>query len=168
MGYNQRPDLTVYNFAGANRPHLLDTMITSTSPPSGGLLTMVQALIPGRAALKAEKYKNNMPKYKFGAPANNFGFTPLIFEVTGRMGSQVENLLKLNLKRAAEQRNIPFTTLWRYWISSLMIIFHRTIAKGILKRAVTLNGKFEGTWETEDQALRDFGEVNRNLGQDFE
>ena len=79
-----------------------------------------------------------------------------------------EWVVKLNLKRAAEQRNIPFTTLWRYWISSLMIIFHRTIAKGILKRAVTLNGKFEGTWETEDQALRDFGEVNRNLGQDFE
>ena len=166
---NQRPDLTVYNLAGVNQPYLLDTMITCTSPPSGGgMLTMEAALIPGRAALQAEKYKNNMPKYKNGAPANNFGFTPIIFEVTGRMGGQVEHLLKSNLKRAAEQRNIPFTTLWRYWISSLMVIFHRTVSRAILKRAVNINGKFEENWENDDQAMRDFSLVNRNIGNDFE
>jgi len=166
---NQRPDLTAYNLTGVNQPRLLDTMITCTSPPSGGgMLSMAAALIPGRAALKAEKYKNNMPKYKNGAPANNFGFTPLIFEVTGRIGAQVEHLLKSNLKRAAEQRNIPFTTIWRYWISSLMVIFHRTIARGILKRALNLNGKFVENWENDDQAMRDFSLVNRNIGKDFE
>ena len=53
---------------------------------------MAAVLIPGRAALNGEKYKNNMPKYKIGAPANNFGFTPLIFKVTGRMGAFKSNI----------------------------------------------------------------------------
>ena len=49
-----------------------------------------------------------------------------------------------------------------------MVIFHRTVARGILKRALNLNGKFVENWENDDQAMRDFTLTNRNIGKDFE
>ena len=126
---NQRPDLTVYNLTGVNQPHLLDTMITCTSPPSGGgMLSMAAALIPGRAALHGEKYKNNMPKYKIGAPANNFGFTPLIFEVTGRMGAKsniysnqiLKELLNKGIFHLQHYGDTGYLLLWLYFIVQLL------------------------------------------------
>ena len=158
---NKKPDLTVYNMVGSgNMPVLLDTMISCTSAPSGGTaLTMQKAKQEKRAATEAENTKKILEKYKVVAPANGFAFRPTTFEETGRMGNELETILKANLKHAAEVRMIPFTNLWRYWVSSLMVVLHRSIANGILRRSVAINGKFVEDWTNDKFAMLEFDNV---------
>jgi len=151
---NRRPDLTAFNLPTTNRPQVLDVQLTSPCPPNGGALTMAQAQVPLRAANKAAVNKER--KYRAVAPANNLGFIPLIFETTGRMHSNIDKLLHNSIKAAAINKGIPFEALWKYWISSLMIVIQRGNSDAIVKRSEKVNGNFVETYETSSLAIMDF------------
>lgn len=152
----QRPDLYCFNLAGyGGQPVILDTMITCPYPPSGGRLTFAEATKPLRAANHGEHIKNNMHKYKNLAPAGGYGFKPLLIETSGTFGKSLEKILKDNIKRAADARKIPNSTLWRFWISALSIVFQRSAATAILQNIYNSRKKINDI-EVTRQAILDF------------
>ena len=145
--------------ASSNCPHhVLDVQVTSPSPPNGGLLTLEQARVPLRAAKKAAEQKR--AKYRTIAPINNLGFIPIIFETTGSMHEDVLKLLAENLKAFSMQSGISFDTLWRYWISSLMVTLQSGNADAIMKRSSKVNGSYVENHETSPLTIADFDYIN--------
>ena len=80
---------------------------------------MKNAKIPLRAANKS--FQEKMRKYEHVAKANDLGFIPIVFETTGRMHPVARSLLVDVIQRTAKERGAPFTSVWKYWISSLML-----------------------------------------------
>ena len=85
-----RPDITAINLPGTDRSHLLDVTITSPIPSCNPQsLTMAEAIKPLRAAKIAKARKNN--KCLAAAHACNLEFSPIVFEITGRMHDDTED-----------------------------------------------------------------------------
>ena len=65
------------------------------------------------------------------------------------------------LEQASRVRQIPFTVLWKYWMSTLMFTLQRSMAQGIIGRSSEIYGRrFKETYETSRGAVRDFGYMN--------
>ena len=153
-----RPDIVVYNFPNQTQPQVLDIQITSPVPYRSGTLTISQARVPLRPANKA--VANKQRKYNGLAAANNLGFIPIVFEITGRLHSQATDLLRAALQTASERRAISYDTLWNYWISSLMITLQRCLAKSIIVRAHRLVGQFQNNADTCPARISDFDHMD--------
>jgi hypothetical protein len=73
------------------------------------------------------------------------------------MHSDIDKLLHNSIKAAAINKGIPFESLWKYWISSLMIVIQRGNSDAIgVKRSEKVNGNFVDTYETSSLAIMDF------------
>ena len=102
-----RPDITAVNLPGTDRFHLLDVTITSPIPACNPQsLTLAEAVKPLRAANTAKNRKNS--KYLAAAHACNLEFLPIVFEITGRMHDDTEDLLRKVITNFAKSRNAPF------------------------------------------------------------
>ena len=69
------------------------------------------------------------------------------------------------LEQASRVRQIPFTVLWKYWMSTLMFTLmstlQRSMAQRIIGRSYEIYGRrFKETYETSRGAVRDFGYMN--------
>jgi len=151
-----RADISVFEAPG--KKTLLDIQITSPVPANTGTITTKEAELKFRAGNLAYAKKNN--KYKLHASTSDFGFLPIIFEVSGQMHPLTTRFLSDALERAAKARQIPFRCLWHYWISSLMITLQRNLAEGISRRCMDIYGrKFSNYFENSKETVLNFDYV---------
>jgi hypothetical protein len=161
---NNRPDLTVFNLPGYVGKYLLDIQITSPVPSGSATtkLSATQSKKALRAANNAAKVKKK--KYDVLCSSSGLGFLPIIFETTGRMNESTNSFFSVLIKKASEVKGIPFTVLWRYWISAVGSILAKSLADGISKRAYTLySTQFNTTHENSKKAVADFEYVDVNF-----
>ena len=58
------------------------------------------------------------------------------------------------LEQASRVRQIPFTVLWKYWMSTLMFTLQRSMARGIIGRSSKIYWRrFKETYETSRGAV---------------
>jgi hypothetical protein len=150
-----RPDISVLNIplGSEAKTHLLDIRLTSPVPDTR-TITMSQATQHGRAGKTA--FKQKCSKYAGPAASNDLGFLPIVFEITGQMHPESKKLFEVAIKHAAENRNIPYSTLWHYWTSALMVALQRNLADGIIKRCLDIYGAKLHTNRIPDVVVRDF------------
>jgi hypothetical protein len=132
-----RPDITARNFPGAATPIAFDVRITSAVPANTLEVSNTLAndpLAPSKA-LRAS-WNEKVAKYGQLACANNIGFVPLVFDVCGRMHPDSKAVLVTCLREASRVRNIPFSKVWHFWMSSLQITLQRSVVSGIDKLTV--------------------------------
>ena len=129
---NLRPDITARNYPKATQPVAFDVRVTSAVPANTLEVTNQLGNDPQtpQRALQAN-WNQKMAKYSQLARANNIGFKPIIFDITGRMHPDTEAILKQCIEEAARLKNIPFSRLWHYWISSLQITLQRSVICGM-------------------------------------
>ena len=99
-------------------------------------LTYKQARDSSRTILKNIRDKNK--KYDAEISQLNLGFSPLIFEITGKMDANTIRVLNDSLEFGSISLQIPFPTFWRYWIAAVMMTLQRGLADGITKRCYEL------------------------------
>ena len=80
-----------------------------------------------------------LTKYKH-ALDQGFGFLHIIFETTGQMHHETLSFITC-LEQASRVRQIPFAVLWKYWMSTLMFTLQRSMAQGIIRRALRSTGE---------------------------
>jgi len=155
-----RPDITAVNLPGTDRSHLLDVKITSPIPACNPQsLTLAEAVKPLRAANTAKNRKNS--KYLAAAHACNLEFLPIVFEITGRMHDDTEDLLRKVITNFAKSRNAPFQAVWKFWISSIIMTLLKSLAHGIIKRTRNLNGCLESpTHVTTDDSVNEIETIH--------
>jgi hypothetical protein len=156
----KRCDITAYNLPNQQQPHLIDIQLTSPVPPNGGTLTLSQAKIPLLVAHRRASHKR--AKYKTHCAANNLGFIPAIFEITCRMETTISRVLHKALAAQAIARRIPFSTLWKFWISSLQFIMLRSLNHSLSTHASHTYGSYsEGAdHETSIASIRNSSYIN--------
>jgi hypothetical protein len=77
------------------------------------------------------------------------------------MHPATEQLLQDCLQHASNSRHIPYSVLWKYWISALMITLQRGLSDGIAIRTFNIYGrKFKESYETSGNAMRESGYMN--------
>jgi hypothetical protein len=132
-----RPDITARNFPGAETPIAFDVRITSAVPANTHDVSNTLACDP-LAPSKALQASWNEKQNKYGplARANNIGFVPLIFDVCGRMHPDSKAVFVTCLREASRARNIPFSKVWHFWMSSLQITLQQSIISGMGKLTV--------------------------------
>ena len=136
----------------------MDVHISSPVPANSGPLTIPQAKKKFRAGNKAVSEKVSSYKH---ALDQGLGFLPIIFETTGKMHHETLPFFVTCLEQASRVRQIPFTVLWTYWMSTLMFTLQRSMAQGIIGRSSEIYGRrFKETYETSRGAVRDFGYMN--------
>ena len=95
-----------------------------------------------------------MGKYGEAAKAVHYEFLPLVVDVGGKLHPEFKKFLTSVLKLASESRNIPFSILWKYWISNLMITIQRGRATSIIKLTCKVFGRqTRESYETSDQVV---------------
>ena len=155
----KRPDLSAFNLPKLAGKQALDIQITSPIPSGSGhdSLSESQAGKPLRAATKAFQKKQSV--YQKICDNNAIGFLPIIFESTGRLHPTTEDLLKNSLQKAAEVRQVEFSRLWKFWMSSLMMLLQSSLAEGIWVRSNSIFGrKFNYTHESTERSVREFND----------
>jgi hypothetical protein len=132
-----RPDITARNFPGAETPIAFDVRITSAVPANTHDVSNTLANDP-LAPSKALQVSWNEKQNKYGplARANNIGFVPLIFDVCGRMHPDSKTVFVACLREASRIRNIPFSKVWHFWMSSLQITLQQSVISGMDKLTV--------------------------------
>ena len=121
-------------------------------------LTQARARIPSRAANTAHQRK--LLKYSAIASANNLGFIPLSFEISGHMHSETSSILRETIARYSKLKNAPFEAVWRFWISSIVIALQRNLANGIIQRALKIKGRqHTPSFETSDAVVYENKEI---------
>ena len=155
----KRADISALNLPGKTVKHLLDIRLTSPIPATNPeRLTLAQAKVPLRAANKS--YEEKMRKYAADADDNNLGFIPIVFEITGRMHPATRDLLHEVIAQKARDKVAPFASMWKYWISSLMITIQKNLVDGIHERCSNIYGsKFEETHETTRNVIIEIGRM---------
>jgi hypothetical protein len=153
IGDGCRPDLTIYNFG----PKYLacDVRVTSGVPANGRILSAAQVRNKGLVdANLQDNYNEKVNKYGRAAADANYDFLPMVADVGGKLHSEFKNFLTKILKHASEVRNIPFPTLWRFWISALMATLQRGRANSMIKlSSKVFNREVYETFETSDQVV---------------
>jgi hypothetical protein len=151
----KRTDISALNLPGRTAKQLLDIRITSCIPsiyPES--LTLKQAKIPLRAANSS--FKEKMKKYEKRAKDIGLGFIPIVFETTGRMHPVTRALLVEVIQKAATEKGAPFASVWKYWISSLMIALQVNLSEGIFERCSNIYGRmFDETFESRQEVIVD-------------
>ena len=129
-----RSDITARNFPGATTPIAFDIRITSAVPANSHEVsnTLANDPLAPKKALQAA-WNEKMTKYGRLAQINNIGFVPIIFDVTGKMHDDSRVIFSKCLQEAARIRNIPFSKLWHFWMSSLHMTLQRSIISGMDK-----------------------------------
>jgi hypothetical protein len=155
----KRVDISALNLPGKTVKHLLDIRLTSPIPATNPeALTLAKAKIPLRAATKS--YGEKMNKYLNIAKENDLGFIPIVFEITGRMHPVTRTLLHDVIKKAATEKAAPYASIWKYWVSSLMMTLQKKLVEGILERCSNIYGsKFEETYETSRVVIRNIDSI---------
>ena len=154
----KRPDITIFNHPDRSGKFFLDVRISSPVPANSGPLTIPQAKKKFRAGNKAFSEKVNSYKH---ALDQGLRFLPIIFETTGQMHHETLPFFVTCLEQASRVRQIPFTALWKYWMSTLMFTLQRSMALGVIGRSSEIYGRrFKETYETSRGAVRDFGYMN--------
>jgi hypothetical protein len=129
---NLRPDITARNFPGSEIPVAFDIRITSAVPANSAEVSNATANDPLAPQKHLQSnYNEKMLKYGDRARANNVGFKPIIIDITGKMHADSRAVLVTCIKEAARIRNIPFSRLWHYWMSSIQITLQRAIISGM-------------------------------------
>jgi len=156
-------DISAFNLPTIPGKQLLDIRITSSIPPNNpSNFTLQQANSPDRAINRS--FKDKERKYKDISSSLDLGFLPLVFEISGRMHPATEQLLQDCLQHASNSRHIPFSVLWKYWISALMVTLQRGLSDGIAIRTFNIYGrKFKESYETSGNAMRE--SVYMNIGR---
>ena len=153
----KRPDITIFNHPDHAGKFFLDVHISSPVPANSGPLTIPQAKKKFRARNKAFSEKVNSYKH---ALDQGLGSKPIIFETPGQMHHETVLFFITCLEQASRVRQIPFTVLWKYWIT-LMFTLQRSMAQGIIGRSSEIYGqRFKETYGTSRVAVRDFGYMN--------
>jgi hypothetical protein len=71
---------------------------------------------------------------------------------------------RLNVKKAAENRKIPKTILWRYWISAFSVLYQRSEASTILQNIYRNREKINDIEVTREAIMDfDFKDINYSL-----
>jgi hypothetical protein len=132
-----RADITARNFPGSETPVAFDVRITSAVPANTHTVpnTLANDPLAPSKALQAS-WNEKISKYGRLAHANNIGFVPLIFDVCGRMHPDSKAVFTTCLREASRTRNIPFSKVWHFWMSSLQITLQQSIISGMEKLTV--------------------------------
>jgi hypothetical protein len=117
---------------------ILSSSLPSSSLNVGRSLTSRGAARPLRAANKMISAKNK--QYKAMAAAHGFGFTPIVFESTGRLHTSGIALLNVISSHAATIRSIPPSVLTRYMLKVISCTMQKAQANSILFRSRLLHG----------------------------
>jgi hypothetical protein len=162
IGELSRGDLTISNFG--HRPLLLDFRITSCYPANGGVLSDNDINNEDLCQSNLKKHfdlKNN--HYKDAAEEMNIDFLPCIIDIGGQLQQSFKILLKKVLKVASETRNIPFSILWNYWISALLVTLQKGRAKAVIGLGMrTLGSGIPDSYDTSDQVVSRSSYINCN------
>jgi hypothetical protein len=162
IGDNSRGDLTLVNLN--IHPLIVDFSITSTVPPNGGTLTNAQIRNPDYVddvLNKRANEKNN--RYKIAARNVGYDFTPGVIDIGGRLEKTFKTLLEQLVHKASESRNIPFSILWHYWLSALMVTLQKGRARAIFQIGSKVFGRqSRDTFETSDQVVSRSTYINRH------
>jgi hypothetical protein len=160
IGDNSRPDLTVLGCG--TRPILLDIRVTSATPPNGGILPARAADDPDHTQTVLEKsYKAKIAHYGQAAVAAHCDFLPCIADIGGQLHPKYKAFLKKIIKTAAETKNIPFSILWNYWISALMVTIQKRRAISILALSANAYGSsLPAHFEMSDQVVSASNYIN--------
>ena len=153
LGDNCKGDLAIYNLGP--RSLLTDVRITSVVPPNGRNLSPTEIRNPTLVDSNLQtNYAYKMGKYGEAAKAVGFEFLPLVADIGGKLHPDFKKFLTSVLKLASESRNIPFSILWKYWISALMITLQRGRATSIIKLTSKIFGRqTRESFETSDQVV---------------
>jgi len=152
---NMRADISAMNLPGKTVKQLLDIRLTSPIPAiNPESLTLADANKDLRAAHHSHNEKLN--KYQETARNCNFGFIPIVFEITGRMHPVTHALFTTLIKKTAQDKLAPFEAVWKYWISSLMICIQRNLVQGIRDRCINIYRRnFDETYESRHDVIVD-------------
>ena len=153
LGDLSRGDLAVCNLGP--RSILTDARITSVVPANGGILSRPETRNPDLVNINLERnFQYKMNKYGDAARDANYEFVPLVIDVSGKLHPAFHKFLTDVLKLASESRNIPFSILWNYWISALMITLQKGRARSVIKMGTLAFGRqVRETFETSDQVV---------------
>ena len=100
-------------------------------------LNASNATVIGRAALNAERVKNN--KFLEDSSAANMLFPPFVFETYGRWGSSFGTFFTLLMTHGSTFTGIDRGTFTNYWRRRLSFTLQKSIATGIISRMAKLN-----------------------------
>jgi hypothetical protein len=137
-GTGKRPDISFAPGTLDPKPVLVD--VTVTHPLSGRNNPNCNGQAPatlaksGWAAQNAAQGKNR--KYTDACNRIDSKFIALVFESSGYMHPDLLLLLKTISEHAAETRKIPAHILYRYYINTLSVILHRSVAAAMIRRSM--------------------------------
>ena len=157
---NKRADISALNLPDTFVKHLLDIRLTSPIPAiNPESLIMADAVKVDRAA--NHSYNEKLHKYEAIASANNLGFIPIVFEITGRMHPVAHTLLEDIIKKTSRDRFAPFEAVWKYWISSLMIVIQKKLVEGIRARCSNRYGRnYDSTFESRHNVIIEIDRIH--------
>jgi hypothetical protein len=160
IGDNSRADVTVLGFG--LRPLLLDVRVTSVAPPNGAVLSVAAINNPDYTQVVLKRnYNEKVAHYGQAAEAANCDFLPCIADIGGQLHPKYKAFLKTVIKTAAEDKNIPFSILWNYWISALMVTIQRRRAISILGLSAKAYGSsLPSHFEMSDQVVSASNYIN--------
>jgi hypothetical protein len=149
LGNNARGDLTI---CMGIRNVVCDVRKTDTCPSNGRQLSIADINNPALSDRHLQSnYDEKMRKYKTAAEAAGYDFLPCVIDAGGKMHPEFKKMLRKALKRASEVRNIPFSKIWNYWISAVMVSLQNGRANSILKHSSRVFGRqLEETFEVSD------------------
>jgi hypothetical protein len=119
-------------------------------------LSLKVAATSRRAANRRHREKN--AKYLHLAESSNLEFLPLVFEISGAMHDETLSFFASLAKTVSEQKKIPQSVLFRFFMKSLSISLQRNIAQAINDKAShILSGKSvsEPAYDESDAFVRD-------------
>lgn len=157
---NKRGDITAMRLPGTNlaRRQVLD--ITIVSPvhlsQSTRLTSMNKAKQKFYEADKAAAKKRE--KHQQCADNSNLGFIPIVFEITGAIHIDAIKVMKNVQKDSSRTKNCEEEKLFRFWVSIISMTLQRNLARGIIIRCRTYNGR----------SLREDTSVSNNAINEFE
>jgi hypothetical protein len=160
IGDNSRADVTVLGCG--LRPLLLDVRVTSVAPPNGAVLSVAAINNPDYTQVVLKRnYNEKVAHYGQAAEAANCDFLPCIADIGGQLHPKYKAFLKTVIKTAAEDKNIPFSILWNYWISALMVTIQRRRAISILGLSAKAYGSsLPSHFEMSDQVVSASNYIN--------
>jgi hypothetical protein len=124
-------DLAITGFGIKTK--LLDVRVTSACPANGGVLNVRDTNDKDFTKKNLKRnYNEKMRHYGPACEAANVEFIPCVVDIGGQMHESYKDLVKKILKRASDQRQIPLSVLWNYWLCALLVSLYRGRAKNMI------------------------------------
>jgi hypothetical protein len=129
-GKTKIPDITVFHVSSESTV-VLDVRLTSPVPLTGNATFDGNPLTPGRAAQKALREKTREYKGINEIDQGEIRLVPIVAEISGRFHEDSLEFFYSVFAATQKARGIPLHTIWRYWMSALMVTLQNGIGFAI-------------------------------------